>query len=205
MVSRGSADATHPPTSGPRNRTRTAITAAALAAWARDFTASLTDIAERADVSRSTLHRYFPERQDLVDAVLLESLQTLDTIARAAADGTRSPLDHLIYLLRSFVEADDSVIFLFADPGRFAGNPHWGDASDASLGNLIAAAQADGTLDSDLPTEWIEGVFNAHIYIAAEAAQGATIPLHALADNAIRTFLGGVGAQRGAERQPRRR
>ncbi|QIS07238.1 TetR family transcriptional regulator [Nocardia brasiliensis] len=165
---------------------------AALRVWARDFSAALGDIAERAEVSRSTLHRYFPERQDLVDAVLLDSLQTIDTIARAANDGTRSPLDHLIYLLRSFVEVADSVVFLFTDPGRFANNPHWADTNDASLRALIAAAQADGSLDPDLPTEWIDGIFNAHLYVAATTAQQADVPKHVIADNAIRTFLGGV-------------
>ncbi|WP_194832930.1 TetR/AcrR family transcriptional regulator [Nocardia sp. XZ_19_369] len=196
MVSRGHVDATPTPSSGPRSRTRTAIMTAALAAWTRDFSASLTDIADRADVSRSTLHRYFPERQDLVDAVLIDSLQVVDAVATAANNGTRAPLDHLIYLLRSLVEVSDRVVFLFADPRRFAGNPHWGDASDASVRTLIAAAQAEGTLDPELPTEWIDGVYNAHIFLAAEAAQRGTAPSHAVADNAIRTFLGGVGVPR---------
>ncbi|MFI6213544.1 TetR/AcrR family transcriptional regulator [Nocardia brasiliensis] len=203
MVRSGTADAQSIASSGPRARTRTAIMTAALTVWARDFTAALSDIAERAEVSRSTLHRYFPERQDLVDAVLLDSLQTIDTIARAANDGTRSPLDHLIYLLRSFVEVADNVVFLFTDPGRFTGNPHWGDTGEASLRPLIAAAQADGALDPDLPTEWVEGIFNAHLYVAATTAQQANVPKHVIADNAIRTFLGGVATRRPAADEAR--
>lgn len=189
--------------SGLRTRTRTAILAAALAVWSRDFAASLADIAERAEVSRSTLHRYFPERQDLVDALLVESLEVLDGIARAATEQTTSAFDHLIYLLRSFVEVGDRVVFLFADPGRFAGNPHRADTGDVSLRTLIAAAQEDGDLDPDLPAEWLEGVFNAHIYVAADAAQRGT-PSHAIADAAVRTLLNGIGSARTREGAPRR-
>ncbi|MFF2083716.1 TetR/AcrR family transcriptional regulator [Nocardia sp. NPDC058176] len=189
-------DEAKPVPSGLRTRTRTAIMAAALALWSRDFATPLSEIAARAEVSRSTLHRYFPERQDLVDALLLESLHVLDSIARAAADNTDTAFDHLIYLLRSFVEVGDRVVFLFADPGRFTGNPHWSDTGDVPLRTLITAAQTDGDLDPDLPAEWLEGVFNAHIYVSADTAQRGGIPAHAIADAAVRTLLNGIGAPR---------
>ncbi|MEU8899321.1 TetR/AcrR family transcriptional regulator [Nocardia sp. NPDC048505] len=192
-------DATATKSGGPRTRTRAAIMDAALTLWSRDFTSALADIADRAEVSRSTLHRYFPERQDLLDALLTESLEVLDGIARAAADNTTSAFDHLTYLLRSFVEVGSRVVFLFADPDRFAGNPRWTDVGDVSLRHLIEAAQADGDLDPELPAEWLEGVFNAHIYLAADAAQRGA-PTHAAGEMAVRTLLGGIGSSRTARR-----
>ena len=47
---------------GPRTRTRRAILEAAMVVLAENGTASLADIASAAEVGRSTLHRYFPER-----------------------------------------------------------------------------------------------------------------------------------------------
>lgn len=45
---------------------------------ARDRTATLADIADAADVGRSTLHRYFADRAELVNAVILDSFQVVD-------------------------------------------------------------------------------------------------------------------------------
>ncbi|NNH70598.1 TetR/AcrR family transcriptional regulator [Nocardia uniformis] len=179
-------------TSGVRARTRAAILEAALTIWARNYAASLTEIADHANVSRSTLHRYFPERQDLIDGVLIESLAVLDAVAAKAANNTTTALDQLTSLLRSFVEVGDRLIFLYADPDRFAGNPHWRPVGNQSLRTLAAAAQAEGALDPALPPAWIEAVFNAHIYVAAEAAQSGEDPVHVIADRAVRTLLRGV-------------
>src|SRR5690606_32804216 len=52
-----------------RARTRGAILEAAARVLGRDPAASLGEIADAAGVARSTLHRYFPERADLLDAL----------------------------------------------------------------------------------------------------------------------------------------
>ena len=52
-----------------RTRTRNAILEAALAVLTENAGASLGDVADAAKVARSTLHRYFPERTNLVAAL----------------------------------------------------------------------------------------------------------------------------------------
>ena len=54
---------------GSRARTRQAILDAAVEVLARNPSASLGDVAVAADVGRTTLHRYFPERGDLITAL----------------------------------------------------------------------------------------------------------------------------------------
>ena len=56
---------------GVRSRTRKAILDAATGVLATNPAASLSDIATAASVGRSTLHRYFPERSELIRAVAL--------------------------------------------------------------------------------------------------------------------------------------
>ncbi|MDT5073313.1 MAG: TetR/AcrR family transcriptional regulator, repressor for lfrA, partial [Mycobacterium sp.] len=56
---------------GPRSRTRKAILDAAMAVLGDNPGASLGDIASAAEVGRSTLHRYFAERSDLLRALAL--------------------------------------------------------------------------------------------------------------------------------------
>src|SRR5687767_4699401 len=63
-----------------RRRTRRAIVDAAVRMWARDFAAPLSAIAEQAAVSRSTLHRYFPDRPALLDACLRTALEVFGEV-----------------------------------------------------------------------------------------------------------------------------
>lgn len=62
-----------PEQSATRERTRKAILDAAVSVFASKPAATLSEIASAAKVGRTTLHRYFPERSDLVDAVAAEA------------------------------------------------------------------------------------------------------------------------------------
>ncbi|WP_232847880.1 TetR/AcrR family transcriptional regulator [Occultella kanbiaonis] len=172
---------------GARARTRAAILDAAAAVWARDYSASFGAIAERAEVSRSTLHRYFPDRQALVDALLLDSLNCLETVD--ATDTTSAdPMDALEAYLRTGIEIGDRVIFLYADPDRFAENPNWpSDDSDDGLTPLLDRARAEGAIAADIPNAWAANLFYAILYTAAEVSAG-DIPRHVAADLAVRSF-----------------
>src|SRR5580698_9377023 len=75
------------PRSGVRTRTRGAILAAAASVLARDRTATLPDIAEASGVSRTTLHRYFPDRESLIQATVKDSIQAIQqSVAGAVLD-----------------------------------------------------------------------------------------------------------------------
>jgi AcrR family transcriptional regulator len=71
--------------SGTRARTRRAILDAAVVLLAGDPTASLGDVAAAAGVGRTTVHRYFPERSDLLAAI---STDVLDKVEAAAGPGS---------------------------------------------------------------------------------------------------------------------
>ncbi|WP_253868416.1 TetR/AcrR family transcriptional regulator [Promicromonospora umidemergens] len=172
---------------GARARTRQAVLDAAAAVWAHDFSASLSAIAERAQVSRSTLHRYFTDRQALVDALLLDSLARLETLDDGGA-ASAPAMDTLEQYLRAGVEMGDRVIFLFADPNRFAGNPHWSaDDGDGEMRALVDRARADGAIDERIPTSWAVSVYYALLYTAAEVSN-QDMPRHVAADLAVRSF-----------------
>src|SRR6202044_87608 len=81
------------PRSGVRNRTRGAILAAAASVLARDRTATLSDIAEASGVGRTTLHRYFPDRESLIEAAVKDSIQAIQQSVTDAVLDQGSPLD----------------------------------------------------------------------------------------------------------------
>ena len=76
--------------------------AAARDVFAEDgVSATLDDIARRAEVGPATLYRHFPTRQHLLEAVYLEEVEA---ISRAAADlADLPPWDALAQWLREFV------------------------------------------------------------------------------------------------------
>lgn len=177
---------------GVRQRTRRAILDAAMSAWATDFTMSLGDIADRAEVSRSTLHRYFPDRQTLVDAVHADAVSQLTALGERAMAGCDHSGAAIEALIRVGVELGDAVLFLFSDPSRFADSSHWEDDDEQELPRLMAEAQSEGVLAPDMDAAWLIDVFYSLIFVAAEAVGRGRMPRHRAAEIAIRTFLHGA-------------
>lgn len=172
---------------GARARTRQAVLDAAASVWARDFSASLSAIAERAEVSRSTLHRYFTDRQALIDALLLDSLARLETLDDGAA-APASAMDTLEQYLRAGIAMGDRVIFLFSDPNRFEGNPHWSaEDGDDEMRALMDSARTEGSIAPGIPTSWAVSLYYAVLYTAAEVSN-QDLPRHVAADLAVQSF-----------------
>ncbi|WP_161962393.1 TetR/AcrR family transcriptional regulator [Nocardioides speluncae] len=182
---------------GIRQRTRKAILDGALSVWARDFTATLHDIADAAEVSRSTLHRYFPDRQSLVDAAKDAAIAALEESGVRAVSSGSDAADQLDAMLRATVDVGNAVIFLFFDPNRFADIWEGDDAEDAhsELREIVTRAQADGAVAADVAPDWVINMFYAVVYTAAESVNDGALPRHRAGEVASRTFFGGLGAR----------
>lgn len=180
--------------SGVRSRTHRAILDAAVTAWARDFTLPLSDIAERAQVSRSTLHRYFPDKEQLVEAAHAHAMQHIEAAAQEATADAVTAAEELEGLMRAGIATGDAIIFLFTDPSRFSSIEGWAqtyaDGDPESIA-IIERAQAEGSLASDLEPQWALGVFYSLVYVAAESvAAGAS--MKKATRQAVRTFFHGT-------------
>ncbi|MEU6700484.1 hypothetical protein [Pseudonocardia sp. NPDC046786] len=127
----------------------------------------------------------------MVDALRIESQQLLlDAATRARVDGS-GPLVALERLTRFAVDHHNRILFLFADPNRFADDS---EDEDTTLVDLIERAQAENLLVASLTARWIQSSFYATVHTAAESiADGHLTPSEA-ADAAVRTLLAGVGA-----------
>ncbi|HZC09115.1 MAG TPA: helix-turn-helix domain-containing protein, partial [Mycobacterium sp.] len=64
----------HEQLSGSQARTRAAILAATASVLARNRSATLPDIADAAGVGRTTLHRYFADRERLIQEATVDSI-----------------------------------------------------------------------------------------------------------------------------------
>ncbi|WP_199444092.1 TetR/AcrR family transcriptional regulator [Umezawaea beigongshangensis] len=181
--------------SGTRSRTRRAVLAAAAQTLSRDRSATLADIAYAADVSRSTLHRYFSDRDELVAAVVEDSLRVLEESVAAAAIHEGPAIEALRRLVTALVDVGDRLMFLFGDPRVLDGGGGAVDPQE-SVVDLVRRGRAEGVFDPELSPRWIEQVLHALVYTGVtEAAEGA-LPRHGVAALVTRTLEHGIGGVR---------
>ncbi len=83
-----------------KEETKQAIIEAAIFVFNEDLSAPMEKVAERADMTRRTLHRYFGERRELLSSCLQE-MQKVCSIAMANAleisDNPKEQLENLLY------------------------------------------------------------------------------------------------------------
>ncbi|MBG0565004.1 TetR/AcrR family transcriptional regulator [Actinoplanes aureus] len=175
---------------GSRARTRQAILDAAFEVLARNPAASLGDVAAAADVGRTTLHRYFPERSDLLVALRDEATARLDqarTRARTADDTGAAAIrrlcqeyfdlgDLLSLLFREQVELDDE------SPGT----------CDDWFADLVRRGHADGTIDTELPAIWVQSLLWSQLYLGWSFLSEANASRHETLRLVLRCVEGAI-------------
>jgi AcrR family transcriptional regulator len=177
-----------------RSRTRGAILAAAASVLARDRTATLPDIAEAAGVGRTTLHRYFPDREALIEAAIEDSIQAINqSVAEAALDQGPSP-EAMRRAVAAMVAVGDRLMFVFGDP-RVLRDYRAPDGvvppSDPVL-DLIRRGQDEGAFDPEVGASWIQHVLWVLVYRGCEDADRGELPRHGITATVVRTLENGI-------------
>ncbi|MEU4416502.1 TetR/AcrR family transcriptional regulator [Nocardia salmonicida] len=163
---------------GARERTRRAILDAAVATFAKSPNASLTEVAERARVGRTTLHRYFPERSDLITAVgRLTEQAVADASKRARlTDGTG--LDAVLRLCQEYFELSDVLTVMFFTSGVYDETTSCLSDDDAIA--AVERGRDDSSIDAALDASWILNMMWALLYAAVDHAnRGSASRIHA--------------------------
>ncbi|WP_419995676.1 TetR/AcrR family transcriptional regulator [Streptomyces boninensis] len=155
--------------SGTRNRTRRAILDAAATVLAKNPSASLADVAAAAEVGRTTVHRYFPERTDLLRALGTDVLEKVAAATERARIEEGPALAALERLCQELFELGESLTLVFdeslAATWQWEG---WEDETEADreLARLIDRGHAEGAFDDGLDQDWIVQVLWSLLYVA---------------------------------------
>ena len=177
-----------------RSRTRGAILAAAASVLARDRAATLPDIAEAAGVGRTTLHRYFPDRESLIEAAVEDSIQAISqSVAEAALDQGPS-MDAMRRAVAAMVAVGDRLMFVFGDPRVLQGYraPDGVVPPSDPVLDLIKRGQAEGAFDPEVSASWIQHVLWVLVYRGCEDADSGELPRHGITATVIRTLENGI-------------
>ncbi len=179
-----------------RARTRSAILRAAATVLAHDRNAPLSTVAEAAAVGRSTLHRYFPDREVLLAATYREALCEIGRVMDEAEVEQGPAAEAMRRVVAAHVEVGDWVVFAFGDTANevFDDAPSAVDPEPELLTGLVRRGQAEGAFDPEADPAWVVQVLWALVFTGLERAERGQMPRHAVAPAVVRTLERGIRA-----------
>ena len=178
--------------SGAQARTRAAILAATASVLAANRTATLPDIAAAARVCRTTVHRYFADRERLLHEVTVDAIRALDqAVVEADTDHGPAP-EAMRRLITAFTAVGDRIAFLYGDPAVLRSIAPPDQPNDDLIMKLIERGQYEEAFDPELSARWIEHALFALLLQASQDVNDDLLPRHAAAPTVIRTFEQGI-------------
>lgn len=173
-------------------RTRRDIVEAAIGAWADDNSASLGQVAESAGVGRTTVNRYFSDRAQLVAAVDVECRgRFLAAVERARPDDGTG-LAALQRACAEIAQLGPVLGLIFADNALVDPDSWAEDGDPGALGSMVVRGQADGSIASDLPSDWVATHVWTSLFAASLMLQSSTLTSSEVGHLLVRTLTTGV-------------
>jgi len=186
--------------SGTPESTRETVLRAAATLLAADSGASLAEIAAAAGVGRTTVHRAFPTRSDLLTALAVDAVDRLrEAIASARLDEGRAP-EALERVVESVLPLADELRFLEAGPEVWdlpELRDAWWDIT-ASLDALVERGQREGTLRPDVPAEVVVEAFVGMLWGVWQGVHDGRVARSTASRHLITLALAAVSTSAGA-------
>ncbi|WP_199254377.1 TetR/AcrR family transcriptional regulator [Mycolicibacterium mengxianglii] len=176
---------------GPRGRTRKAILDAAMTVLADNSTAPLSDIAAAAEVGRSTLHRYFPERVDLIRALALHVHELSNTAIAEAEPECGPPLAALRRVVECQLDLGPIVLYVYTEP-IVTSDPELSaflDTGDEVIAEMLGKVS---TQAATAPPGWARRVFWALLHAGYQAGKEDGTPKHRIVDAIMASLTEGT-------------
>jgi AcrR family transcriptional regulator len=162
----------------------------AAAVFAKDPAASLGQVAGAAGIGRTTLHKQFPTRHDLLVAVAARALDISETVIAAAPDDP-DPLRRIVVDLLPF---GAYMTLLMVQSEVFAEDAITSrtDAMAAPIAAIVAGA---GTVRPGVPDWWLVRSLHSLLFTAWDLVQAGWLAPRDAPDLVLSTFTGGVLAR----------
>jgi TetR/AcrR family transcriptional regulator, repressor for lfrA len=176
---------------GARSRTRKAILDAAMSVLATNPAASLADIATAADVGRSTLHRYFSERSDLLHALARHVHDMSNAAIEHAEPDCGPPVEALRRVVECQLDLGPIVPFIYNEP-TIAADPAMAamlDTGDEVIVDVLNRASMRGSAG---PPDWPRLVFWALLHAGYEAIKLNSAPRVQIVDAIMASLTEGT-------------
>ena len=181
-------------TNSIRLSSKDAIIEAGFTVFNKDPSASLSQIADVAGVGRATLHRHFPNRDDLIKTLAHTAIREMDETVENAIQGieTYSEIAKIIFdvliplgdrhgfLALEAFEHDDALKTEF-------------ERQKQDTRDMIEGLKEEGLLDISIPTSWAIQVYDHILFAAWESVKKGEATTSQAASLAWRTLINGLG------------
>lgn len=171
-------------------------------------TATMQELAVAVGMSRSSLHRRYPRRDDLVDAIAQQALSELMALWDAQnseewfTDSTRGIADTLTEYVTGLIGLGPQLLFIVrASALQLELTPELSQM-DAELEEAMQRGQRSGALEPTLTALWLAESLNSLVFTAWEQVAAGRLAPRDAARSVLATWS--HGAQRhGAQRHAR--
>lgn len=178
------------------NKTQQKILNAAFDVLAQDFSAPLDKIAEVAGITRMTLHRYFNNRDALIQAAGLEMIHLgISIIDEAVAqhDHPREQLQEIVMQASQMGERFHFLTHASEVIEHEAFGPLFQELED-KMTEVIEALREEGLIKKEVPTAWILHLYGGVLTAAWSSLRDGVVAPRDIPLLAWRTFAQGIFA-----------
>jgi TetR/AcrR family transcriptional repressor of mexCD-oprJ operon len=167
---------------------------AALQVLRKSPAASTAELAAAGGISRATLHRRYPRREDLLGALARRALTEVEeAFARVRATGGPA-LPRLVAELLP-VAYDFAFLARVPDSEVADANATWAEL-DARLAELMADAQRRGELRPDVPPAWLATALLSLLSGASDAVEAGALAPRDVERLVLTTLVDGLAGER---------
>jgi AcrR family transcriptional regulator len=178
---------------------------AAIEVFNVDLSANLEAVAEQAGVTRRTVHRYFKDRTELMEACQVEMQGKCRTAMMAAINSSTDPLAQLEQTLYAGIDCGSKYAFL----DKLQQHPPYRQMPDVPKGEsddvkkrwfaIVAQLQKQGTISAELTPAWIFGLFGSMVTTTINALNSGNVARNDIKRFAWFSFSRSVGIAVAAE------
>ncbi|RYC68888.1 TetR/AcrR family transcriptional regulator [Spirosoma sordidisoli] len=181
--------------------TRDKLIEAAVVALNQDESATIEQIATMAGVTRRTVHRYFNDRNTLVQECKQTMLQVCNLKMTQAYQSSQQPAIQLENMFYAALEVGIQYSFV---KKLFKRNQYTNlvnnqerayDDVKANWFKLVEILQQQGAIDKKLSIPWIYNLFGGMVDIAIEAQQAGDVARNDIKSFSWTSFKGSIGLQ----------
>ncbi|KIO74721.1 hypothetical protein TH53_24790 [Pedobacter lusitanus] len=169
-----------------------------------DYSSTLEKVAERSEVTRRTLHRYFTDRSDLLKACQLEMQENCGTSIAKAINSSEDPLMQLEQVLYAGIDCGSKYSFLqklYQQQDDLSQKKDEGyDAYDdifSQTMSIILELQQQKVISSNLTLPWISLFLNGIITTTILSSTTGSVARNDIKNFAWYSFSKGIGIDPG--------
>jgi len=181
-------------------QTQNKIIDAAIEVFNEDPSAPLEKVADKAEVTRRTLHRYFKDRAELLVSCEKDMQRSCKKAMQVALNSSDDPLIQLENMLYAGIDCGAKYSF-FHKLHQREGHQHSGqnvdcaefDAISKQYNLVIIALRDRGIISSHITVEWVNMLFSSVIAATVNSTEYGTVAKNSLKQFAWFSFSKGVG------------